>query len=102
MKFSIATLLGAGAALLAAQGALAEGNFQQHYSDCVDKFVPGGGAASVMLECTAGDGKLDSCSVKENSAPGKGFDKAAMCVAKFLPMGAKSGTVQVPIKFAGT
>ncbi len=101
MKFSIVTALGAGMALLAAQGAIAEGSFQQHYSDCVDKFAPAGGAASVMLECTATDGKLDACSVKENSAPGKGFDKAAMCVAKFLPMGSKTGPVQVPIKFAG-
>lgn len=101
MKFSIVTALGAGVAFLAAHGAIAEGNFQQHYSDCVDKFAPAGGAASVMLECTATDGKLDACTVKENTAPGKGFDKAAMCVAKFLPMGSKTGPVQVPIKFAG-
>ncbi|MGC1304142.1 MAG: hypothetical protein WA840_17380 [Caulobacteraceae bacterium] len=101
MKFSVVTALGAGLAFLAAHGALAEGTFQQHYSDCVDKYAAANMPASVMLECTAGGGKLDACQVKENSAPGKGFDKAAICVAKFLPMGAKSGVVQVPIKFAG-
>jgi hypothetical protein len=37
--------------------------------------------------------------VVENSAPGKGFDKAATCVASFLPMGSRSGVVRVPVKF---
>ena len=93
--------MSAGVALFTEQATLADGAFQQHYSDCVDKFASASASASVMLSCTAAGGKLDACEVKENSAPGKGFDKAAICVAKFLPMGAKTGPVQVPIKFAG-
>jgi len=37
----------------------------------------------------------------DNSAAGKGFDKAAMCIAEKLPMGAKTGTVKVPFRFPG-
>ena len=47
------------------------------------------------------DGKLSDCKVVENSAAGKGFDKAALCVAAFLPIGAKTGTIRVPLKFQG-
>ena len=54
-----------------------------------------------MLECNAGGGKLGGCKVVDNSAPGKGFDKAAVCVAGFLPVGAKTGTIRVPVKFTG-
>lgn len=54
-----------------------------------------------MLECTADGGKLTGCKVLENSVPGKGFDKAALCVADALPMGSKTGTVKVPMRFPG-
>ena len=50
---------------------------------------------------TADAGKLSDCKVVDNSAAGKGFDKAAMCIAEKLPMGAKTGTVKVPFRFPG-
>ena len=81
-------------------GALAEGTFQSHYTDCVDKFATNAAGASVTLECTAVAGRLGACKVMDNSAPGKGFDRAAVCVAAFLPMGAKTGVVRVPVRFA--
>jgi hypothetical protein len=101
MKKSIALAAGAALSLIIAQGALAEGTFQQHYEKCVDQFASASDSASVMLECNAAAGKLDTCKVKENSAPGKGFDKAAVCIAAYLPIGSKTGTIQVPIKFVG-
>ena len=99
-KFAV-TALGLTACLTIATGALADGSFQAHYADCVDKFAPAGAAASVMLECNAGGGKLGDCKVVDNSAPGKGFDKAAICVASFLPIGAKTGVIRVPVRFTG-
>ena len=39
--------------------------------------------------------------VLSDSAAGKGFDKAALCVADALPMGSKTGTVKVPMRFPG-
>jgi hypothetical protein len=101
MHKSIAVVAGASMSLIMAHGVLAEGAFQQHYAKCVDQFATSNEAASVMLECNAGGGKLDACKVKENSSPGKGFDKAAICIAAFLPVGSKTGSVQVPIKFVG-
>ena len=101
MKKSIVLAAGFAGSLMIATGALADGSFQEHYSDCVDKFASAGASASVMLECNAGGGKLDACKVVDNSAPGKGFDKAAVCVAGFLPIGAKTGTIRVPVKFTG-
>jgi hypothetical protein len=101
MKKSVVLAMGLAGSLLIAGGALADGSFQEHYSDCVDKFASTGTAASVMLECNADGGKLGACKVVDNSAPGKGFDKAAMCVAGFLPVGGKTGTIRVPVRFAG-
>lgn len=86
--------------LAIATGALADGSFQEHYSDCVDRFAATG-TANVMLECSADAGKLGGCKVLDNSAPGKGFDKAAMCVAGYLPVGSKTGVIRVPVHFAG-
>ena len=87
--------------LAIATGALADGSFQEHYSDCVERFASTSSSASVMLECNADGGKLGGCKVVDNSAPGKGFDKAAMCVAAYLPMGAKTGVIRVPVHFTG-
>ena len=87
--------------LAIATGALADGSFQEHYSDCVERFASTSSSASVMLECNADGGKLGGCKVVDNSAPGKGFDKAAMCVAGYLPIGAKTGTIRVPVHFTG-
>ena len=46
-------------------------------------------------------GKLSGCKVLEDSKAGKGFDKAALCVADALPMGSKTGVVKVPMRFPG-
>lgn len=73
--------------------------FSDRMDSCLKKHVSAKEAASVVLECNADAGKLSGCKVVENSAGGKGFDKAAVCVAEFLPMGAKSGAVRVPMKF---
>jgi hypothetical protein len=101
MKKAFVLAMGVVGSMAIAGGALADGSFQDHYSDCVDRFASTSVQASVMLECTADSGKLGGCKVVDNSAPGKGFDKAAMCVAGYLPMGGKTGTVRVPIRFAG-
>jgi hypothetical protein len=99
MKKSVAIAGGIIGSFLIAGTSMADGGFQAHMSSCVEKFASPSASASVMLECTAADGKLTDCKVVENSAPGKGFDKAAACVAAFLPMGARTGTVRVPVKF---
>ncbi len=52
-----------------------------------------------MLECNAADGKLNGCKVVEAPTPANGFDKAAICVADALPIGSKTGTIRVPLKF---
>ena len=81
IKTSFVLVMGVAGSLAIASGALADGSFQEHYSDCVDKFASTATPANVMLECNADGGKLGGCKVVDNSAPGKGFDKAAMCVA---------------------
>ena len=101
IKRSFVLAMSVAGSLAIATGALADGSFQEHYSDCVDRFASTSASASVMLECNAGGGKLGGCKVVDNSAPGKGFDKAAVCVAGFLPVGAKTGTIRVPVKFTG-
>lgn len=65
---------------------------------CVAKYANPKVEASVMLECTAADGKLTACKVLEAPAGG-GFDKAAMCVADAIPVGSKTGQIKVPVKF---
>lgn len=101
MKKSIALVGGILGSFMIASSSLADGGFAAHMSQCVDKFASEGESASVVLECSAADGKLSDCKVVENSAPAKGFDKAALCVAAFLPIGTKSGTIRVPLKFQG-
>jgi len=98
MKKSIAVVGGIVGSFFLVSSTLAEG-FQQHVTECVEKFADPNMTASVMLECTAGGGKLSACKVVDNSAAGKGFDKAAICLADFLPMGSKTGTIRVPLKF---
>jgi hypothetical protein len=55
-----------------------------------------------MLDCNADGGKLSGCKVLSDSAPGKGFDKGALCVADALPIGSKTGEVKVPMRFPGS
>lgn len=82
-------------------GASQAGSFEESLSKCLIKHANTRDAAMVMLECTAADGKLSACKVLEDSKAGKGFDKAALCVADALPMGARTGVVKVPMRFPG-
>lgn len=82
-------------------GASNAASFQESMAKCLTKNANTKDAAVVMLQCTAGGGKLAGCSVVSDSAPGKGFDKAALCVAEAMPMGDKSGEVKIPMRFPG-
>ena len=100
MKKSIVAGLIAVSAMFAGTSANSA-NFQEQMDRCLSRHANTKDAASVMLECTADAGKLSGCKVLENSAPTKGFDKAALCIAEALPMGSKSGVIKVPLKFPG-
>lgn len=93
---SVATAFAAVCALTAAASA---GDLASQFSACAAKFANPKVGASVMLECTAADGKLNDCKVLEAPSPANGFDKAAMCVAEALPIGSKTGAIKVPVKF---
>ena len=94
--------LGGGIALcLAFAGASSAADFQDSMAKCLTKHANTSDAAVVMLECSATAGKLSGCKVLEDSKAGKGFDKAALCVAEALPMGSKTGVVKVPMRFPG-
>jgi hypothetical protein len=81
--------------------AVSAASFEESMTKCLVKNANTRDAATVMLDCTADGGKLASCKVLSDSAPGKGFDKAALCVADALPMGSKTGEVKVPMRFPG-
>jgi hypothetical protein len=72
------------------------GSLADQFSNCANKFSVST-AASVMLQCTAADGKLTNCKVLESANPNA--DKAALCVADAIPVGSKTGDIKVPIKF---
>ena len=94
--------LGGGIALcLAFAGASSAADFQDSMAKCLTKHANTRDAAVVMLECSATAGKLSGCKVLEDSKAGKGFDKAALCVAEALPMGSKTGVVKVPMRVPG-
>jgi hypothetical protein len=97
MKFSAITAGLAGVMLMAAPSLA--GSLADQFASCASKFASSSKAASVMLECTAADGKLTDCKVTETTPAGGGFDKAALCVAEALPVGSRTGSVKVPIKF---
>lgn len=101
MKYPIAFAAGIAGSLFIAQAASAAGGFEDQMGRCLQQFANTREAAQVMLECTADAGKLSGCKVLEDSKPNKGFDKAALCVAEALPMGSKTGTVKVPMRFPG-
>ncbi|HEX7885945.1 MAG TPA: energy transducer TonB [Phenylobacterium sp.] len=86
---------------VALASAASAASFQESMSKCLTKNANTREAATVMLQCTANGGKLDGCTVVSDSAPGKGFDKAALCVAQAMPMGDKSGDVKIPMRFPG-
>lgn len=100
MKKSIVASVIALGALFAGTSANSA-NFQEQMDRCLSRHANTRDAASVMLECTADAGKLSGCKVVSDSAAGKGFDKAALCIAEALPMGSKSGVIKVPLKFPG-
>ncbi len=99
MKKTLAIVAGLIGGLSVASGSIAEEAFADRLNGCVDKFVHTGNGAKVVLECMAKDGKVTDCKVVENTAPSEGFDKAALCVADYLPMGAKTGSIRLPIMF---
>ena len=90
------------ASLALAGGALADGSYAEHVGKCLTQYANENDSAAVTLECTAASGKLTGCKVLDNSAGGKGFDKAALCVAEYLPVGGKTGTIKVPVRFPGS
>jgi hypothetical protein len=77
-------------------------SFEESMSRCLSKNANPRDSATVMLDCTAEGGKLSACKVVSDSAPGKGFDKAAICVADALPIGSRTGQVKVPVRFPGS
>ncbi len=100
LKNNILKMAGVCALALSVAGP-ASADFADSMGKCLTKNANTHDAAVVMLECTADGGKLTGCKVVENSLPNKGFDKAALCVADALPMGSKTGTVKVPMRFPG-
>jgi hypothetical protein len=100
MKYSIHIATGFVVALAFAGQASASA-FEERMNSCLDRFANAHDAALVVLQCTAGNGKLSDCKVAESNGTSKGFDKAAMCVADALPMGSKVGDIKIPIRFAG-
>ena len=81
--------------------ATAAASFEESMQRCLTKNANTRDAAMVMLDCNADGGKLSACKVLSDSSPGKGFDKAALCVAESLPIGSKTGEVKVPMRFPG-
>src|SRR4051794_11478427 len=101
MQKLITVLSGVSLSLIVA-GAASAASFQDSMATCLTKNANTKDSATVMLQCTAGGGKLTGCTVVSDSSPGKGFDKAALCVAQAMPMGAdKTGDVKVPMRFPG-
>jgi hypothetical protein len=75
-------------------------SYQAAVEKCLNQYANATESATVTLECAAAGGKLDGCKVLDNTG-GKGFASAAMCVAKEIPIGDKTGTIKVPVRFAG-
>jgi hypothetical protein len=96
---TIKTVLTAVAAVMAFTAASSAAGLSEQFAACAARFANAKVSATVMLECTAADGKLTDCKVLEAPAPANGFDKAAMCVAEVLPVGTRTGSIKVPVKF---
>jgi len=97
VKFRACVAGVAGLMVLAAPSFAA--SLAEQFANCASKFASSSKSASVMLSCTAADGKLTDCKVDTVDPPGSGFDKAALCVADALPVGSRTGAIKVPIKF---
>jgi hypothetical protein len=101
MKSNIAILAGVlGAFAIVGSAAADAKSYQAAVEKCLAQYANPSDAATVTLECAAAGGKLDGCKVLDNTG-GKGFGQAAMCVAKEIPIGDKTGTIKVPVRFAG-
>ena len=101
MKSKIAVLGGVlGAFLIVGSAAADAKSYQAAVERCLSQFANANDSATVTLECEAAGGKLDACKVVDNTG-GKGFGQAAVCVAKEIPIGDKTGTIKVPVRFAG-
>lgn len=101
MKSNIAIIAGVlGAFAMVGSAAADAKSYQAAVEKCVNEYANSNDAATVTLECQAAGGKLDACKVVDNTG-GKGFGQAAMCVAKEIPIGDKTGTIKVPVRFAG-
>ncbi|HEY9218213.1 MAG TPA: hypothetical protein VIO94_09195 [Phenylobacterium sp.] len=95
--------VGAGAILsLALASSSSAGVFEEKMGVCLSKYANMRDSAAVVLECNAAGGKLSGCKVLSDTGSGKGFDKAALCVAEVLPVGSKTGVVKVPVRFPGS
>ena len=101
MNIKGVTVVGALIGLSMSSSAFAGSAFQDRVDQCLERHANTHDTASVTLQCTAQGGKLSECKVVENSAPGRGFDKAALCVAESLPMGANVGEIKIPVRFTG-
>ena len=101
MKSKIAILGGVlGAFAIVGSAAADAKSYQAAVEKCLSQYANANDSATVTLECAAAGGKLDGCKVVDNTG-GKGFGQAAMCVAKEIPIGDKTGTIKVPVRFAG-
>ena len=100
MQKAVSLFGGVALSLVLATGVSAA-SFQESMAKCLVKNANTKDSATVMLQCTASGGKLDGCTVLSDSAPGKGFDKAALCVADAIPIGGKTGPIKVPLRFPG-
>jgi hypothetical protein len=100
MKKIITVMGGVGVSFVLA-GATSAASFEDAMSRCLSKNANTRDSATVMLDCNADGGKLSACKVLSDSSPGKGFDKAALCVAEVLPIGSKTGEIKVPMRFPG-
>ena len=89
----------AAAAVVAFSAAGSAASLAEQFANCATKYANPKLGATIMLECNAADGKLNDCKVLEAPTPANGFDKAAMCVAEVLPIGARTGSIKVPVKF---
>lgn len=101
MKSTIAITAGLlGAFAIVGSAAADAKSYQAAVERCLNQFANANDSATVTLECEAAGGKLDGCKVLDNTG-GKGFGQAAVCVAKEIPIGDKTGTIKVPVRFAG-
>ena len=100
MKKLVTFVSGVGLSLVLV-GAATAADFQESMARCLEKNANTRDAATVMLSCTAAGGKVSGCTVVSDSMPGKGFDKAAVCVAEVMPIGAKTGEIKIPMRFPG-